>query len=627
LRYLPCVIESSPSPSAQPGVSDTLRRGEALLAAGQPADAIIAAREALALHPASVPARLLLGLALLFCERSAEAASELADVLRREPRQLLARCALVRALLLQGRPDEALAVARDPALLDAGREFGGALGDFAAADAQRQRTDLLRSRAQRHPQDYASVLALAEALHGQGALGEALHWSGRALALRPQARAPRAVLATALIDRGDVEPGLARYRELLREADADTAARHLVLMHYDPRQDNENLYAAHRDFAQRHLPRFGPAFVPRRAPAADGTLRIGWLSPRFADGPVATFLTGLLEAFDRTRHRHLLIALRPGDAGAAPLRALADEWIDAGGLDDAALLQRLRDLDLDVLVDLAGHSTWNRMRVLAQRAAPLQVCWLDWFDTTGVPAMDAWIGDAWLTPEGSGQRYTERLLRLPAGRFCYTPPRPSPPPDHAGDGRVRFASFNRLAKLNDGVVAAWADILHRVPQAQLELGTRLLDDAATREHTLARFAAHGIASGRLQLHSRRPYAELLDAYRRIDVALDPFPFSGCTTTCDALWMGTAAVTLSGETFVSRQSASLLQRLGREDWIARDRADYVERAVGLAAQVVALRADRPALRASVQERLCDAPAQARDFAAALRELVRERRTEG
>lgn len=611
-------------PFIPPAVSsDALRRCEALLAAGRPADASLAAREALAANPASVPARLLLGLALLFDERGAEAAVELAEVLRHEPRQRLARCALIRALLHEQRADEALARADEPDLLDAGTEFGGVLGDFAAAGAWRQRAHLLEARVRRHPHDYASLLALAEASHTNGALGAAVQWSERALALRPQARAPRAVLATALIDRGDVEPGLARYRELLREADADTAARYLVLMHYDPKQDNAGLYAAHRDFAHRHLPRFGPAFAPRRVPGADDVLRVGWLSPRFGDGPVSTFLTGLLAAFDRTRHRHLLVALRPADAGAAPLRALADEWVDAAGLDDAALLQRLRSLDLDVLIDLAGHSTWNRARVLAQRVAPLQVCWLDWFDTTGMPAMDAWISDAWLTPHDSSQRYSERLLRLPAGRFCYTPPRPSPPPEYAGDGRVRFASFNRLAKLNDGVVAAWARILHRVPQAQLELGTRLLDDDATREYTLHRFARHGIPRERLQLHGRRSYAELLAAYRQVDVALDPFPFSGCTTTCDALWMGVAAVTLPGETFVSRQSASLLQRLGRESWIARDRDDYVERAVALAADVAALRAQRAALRASVQEKLCDAPAQARDFAAALQTLLHDR----
>lgn len=599
-----------------------LRRCETLLAAGQVNDALVAARAALALAPDNDDARVYLGLALLLCGQAAEAAAELRAMVERHPRLLLARCALVRALLHERRFGDALDFARDASVLDAGAEFGGMLADFASAGAWRQRADLLRLRAQRHPADYAAALILAETLHNQGALGAALHWSERALALRPGARAPREIRATALVDRGDVETGLDLYRELLREPNADTAARHLVLMHYDPRQDNEGLFAAHRDFARRHVPAFGAPFVAKRALAADQTLRVGWLSPRFDEGPVASFLSGLLGAFDRARHRHLLVALQPMQgATATRLQTLADEWIDASRLDDESLLRHLRELDLDVLVDLAGHSTWNRARVVAQRVAPLQVAWLDWFDTTALPAMDAWLSDAWLTPEGSSQRYSERLLRLPSGRFCYTPPASSPSPDYAGDGRVRFAAFNRLAKLNDAVVATWAETLRRVPQAELELGTHLLDDAATREHTFARFARHGIARECLHLFGRRSYADLLEAYRRVDIALDPFPFSGCTTTCDALWMGVPTISLPGETFVSRQSASLLWRLGRDEWVVRDRAHYVECAVALAANVDALRMQRPALRTAVSEKLCNAQAQAADFAAALRELLR------
>src|SRR5262249_48162330 len=134
-------------------------------------------------------------------------------------------------------------------------------------------------------------------------------------------------------------------------------------------------------------------------------------------------------------------------------------------------------------------------------------------------------------------------------------------------------------------------------------------------------AALGIGAERLRLHGQRPYAALLEAYRRVDVALDPFPFSGCTTTCDALYMGCAVVTLPGETFVSRQSASLLQRLGRDTWVASDREDYVERAVAAADDAARRRPEREALRASVRARLCDAPAQARELAAVLEGLCR------
>jgi predicted O-linked N-acetylglucosamine transferase (SPINDLY family) len=276
-----------------------------------------------------------------------------------------------------------------------------------------------------------------------------------------------------------------------------------------------------------------------------------------------------------------------------------------------------------VVVDLAGHATANRIGVIAQRVAPLQVCWLDWFDSTAVPAIDAWISDAWLTPADSTQRYSERIVRLGAGRFCYSPPPDAPPPAREHGGAPVFASFNRLARLNEAVVGRWADILRRAPRARLVLRARHLAEAATRAHVAARFVQRGIAAERLELGGALPYRDLLDAYRHVDIALDPFPSSACTTTCDALWMGCATVTLPGETFVSRQSASLLWRLGRPEWVARDGADYVERALALAADVESLRAQRAQLREQVRLRLCDAQAQAVDFAAALRGLWRER----
>lgn len=182
-----------------------------------------------------------------------------------------------------------------------------------------------------------------------------------------------------------------------------------------------------------------------------------------------------------------------------------------------------------------------------------------------------------------------------------------------------FASFNRLAKLNDGVLDAWCAILLAVPNARLALRARHLGEPRTRAHVAARFAARGVAPERLDLGGHLAYAELLDAYRSVDIALDPFPFSGCTTTCDALWMGCAVVALAGTTFVARQAASLLWRLDRPEWVADDAGGYVECAVALAAQVASLRQARPRQRNSMRARLCDARAQAREFESLLDDL--------
>lgn len=571
--------------------------------------------------PDTFEERLAAALQLAQSGRPREAIPPLRALISDAPEDVLLRRALVHCHLRAADPEAALEIACHSSLLDATAALSNVLSDFAAANALHQHAELLRARAERHQDDYQAALALAAALHGLGRPSEALPWCERAHALRPLERQPVEIRAAALIDRGDAEKGLALYRELLgREDDAETAARYLVLMHYDPEQNNAALFDALRTFADRHLRTFAPPFVSVRGEDPRRPLRIGWLSPRLNAGPVASFLPALLGAFDRMRHRHLLIALQPArDAATLRLQALADEWFDLSGLDDRALLQRLRALELDVVIDLAGHSTANRIAVLAQRIAPVQVCWLDWFDTTAVPAMDGWISDPWLTPEDSTQRYTERVLRLPSGRFCYTPPEDAPDAVHAGGNTIVFASFNRLAKLNAEVVATWSAILLRTPGSCLELGARLLDDPATRAHTLERFRTHGIQADRLVFHGQRPYADLLAAYRGVDIALDPFPFSGCTTTCDALFMGCAVVTLPGETFVSRQSAGLLWRLGREEWVARDRQDYVERAVAAAGDAPALRAGREALRATVRTRLCDAAGQARDFDLALRSL--------
>lgn len=528
-------------------------------------------------------------------------------------RQLLARCHL-RA----GERDAAVAVAAHPALFADREVLSAVVADFAAAGAWQERARLLETVARHDPGDYEAALALAASLHALGCPSAALHWATQAAALAPAEPMPRAIAATALIDRGDVEAGLAAYRALpAAQDDAEHAARHLVLMHYDPALEADAMSACIRDFARRFLPQ--PDARAPRARTAGQRLRIGWASPRPGDGPVATFLSGLLRAFDREHHEHLLVDLAGTDTRAA--RAMlreGDTWVDASGLDDAALLARLRALQLDVLVDLAGHSTANRLRVLARRVAPLQLAWLDWFDTTGAAAIDVFVGDPWLTPPDVAAGFSETVAQLPSGRFCYTPPGYAIDVDRVGGGAVVFASFNRLAKLNDHVLDAWARILHGCAGSRLVLRARHLGEAATRAHVASRFAARGIGAARLELGGSLAYRELLEAYRGVDVALDPFPFSGCTTSCDALWMGCPVVTLAGRSYVGRQGASLMHRLDAADWIAADVDGYVARAVRAAAEVEALRAARGTLRRRVLAKLCDARTQADEFARLVQE---------
>src|SRR5688500_16372127 len=226
----------------------------------------------------------------------AAAEAELLTLAAAYPALLPLRHALVRVRLLQGNADAALAAAAHPPLFDDRRLFAAVVGEFGAAGAHAQRADLLRRAARHAPHDVELAVALAAAAHGLYRPCEAIRCSEHALALRPQARVPREIRAAALVDRGDVEAGLAAWRELGVESDPDSSARYLVLAHYDPVQDGDRLHAAIARHAQRHLPQADVLPVKTQRAARR---RIGWVSPRFASGPVATFLHGLLAQFDR----------------------------------------------------------------------------------------------------------------------------------------------------------------------------------------------------------------------------------------------------------------------------------------------------------------------------------------
>jgi predicted O-linked N-acetylglucosamine transferase (SPINDLY family) len=297
-------------------------------------------------------------------------------------------------------------------------------------------------------------------------------------------------------------------------------------------------------------------------------------------------------------------------------RACSDRWTSAQAFDDATLQRAIADDGIDILVDLAGHSSTHRLGVFAMRAAPVQATFLGYPHSTGLSAMDWLIGDAVVSPAGHGHLYSEAIAQLPGSVFCWAPvdEYPLPPPRPPGAPLV-FGSFNNVIKLSPTTISMWAAILHAVPDAVLLLKSASLGDADVQARFTGLFGEYGIGAERLLMRGPSGLDAMMQEYGNVDIALDPTPYNGGTTTLQALWMGVPVVSLEGDNFVSRMGASFMRTMGRPEWVAADEAGYVAAAVALARQREALRTGRAALRAAMQP-LCDIDSYVRHFEATL-----------
>ena len=396
---------------------------------------------------------------------------------------------------------------------------------------------------------------------------------------------------------------------------------------YHPDVTAAALLAAQSDCAAR-LPRSDLGrFTNRRDP--DRKLSIGLLSGSLRTHPVGWLTVAGFETLDPLAFDIICLVQNaaPTDPMARRFRSIAREWIDVDALDDLTLARRARDLGIDVLIDLGGFGDAARMAACAHRLAPVQVKWVGMqTHSTGLPEIDWIITDRWETPPELAPFYSERLMRLPDGYVCYSPPPYAPdvvalPALH--NGFVTFGCFNNLAKVTPRVIAAWSQILHRLPEARLVLKTHQLSDAATADRLRAAFAEYGVAPARVELRGASPHRDFMAEYGQIDIVLDPFPYSGGLTTCEALWMGVPTVMLPGEIFAARHSLSHMSNVGLTGWAADDAAGYVELAVAKATDVAALAVLRAGLRARVKASpLCDALRFGRNLGAALRQAWRE-----
>ncbi len=558
-----------------------------------PSDAEAAFRAALRLQPDFVEAHNNLGTALRVLNRLAEAEAAYREALRLKPDYTDALVNLGVVLHMQNRGGEAIAslmraLQIDPRSAEAHNNLG-------------------------------NIYALA------GRLTEAIASYREALRRKPDSAETYNNLFNTHLRRGEVDEALHCWREACRLDPGHAAATYsayLFSLNYHPEWTPEAIFEEHRRWGEVYAPQ------PREPPAHGNSaeperrLRVGYVSADFREHPVAFFMEPVLAHHDRAQFDIYCYAqVAAPDGATARLKQLVPNWRSIVGLDDRQVAGLIHSDEIDILIDLTGHTAGNRLGVFAHRPAPVQATYIGYPDTTGLPAMDYRITNPLTTPPEIDRHYTETVVRLPYP-YCIRLPADCPPvntPPALANGRVTFGCFNNLAKLAPPVIALWSAILQAVPGSRLLLKSQPFKDPGTRALFLDRFAAHGIDPERLVLRGADSFRDYLRSFNDIDIALDPFPYNGGTTTYHALWMGVPVVALEGKSYVSRMGYGVLATLGLEELTAKTPEDYVRIATGLATDPGRLQT----LRASLRARMAASPlTDGERYTAALEKVYRD-----
>lgn len=344
----------------------------------------------------------------------------------------------------------------------------------------------------------------------------------------------------------------------------------------------------------------------------NGLRRIGYISSDLSAHPVAYFFEPLLEKHDKNKYEIYCYHTKPTeDSVTKRIMEQATFWRNVSSLSDSNLVSTILNDNLDILVDLSGHTGKNRLLALAHRCAPIQMTWLGYPNTTGLKTIDYRIVDQWTDPEGQvDELMTEKAIRLLGGFLCYRGDnsiRSIKEPPFKKNGYITFGSFNNTTKVNDNVIETWAKILSQVADAIILIKCPLLKSNELRLSIQERFKRNGIPSSRVKLlDAVENFENHMKLYGEVDIALDPFPYNGTTTTCDALWMGTPVLSYSGDHHSARVGESILNQVGKPELIASDIANYVHKAVTLAHNPKRLADLREDLGTSVRDsELCNA----------------------
>tara|TARA_B100000315_G_scaffold260922_1_gene327409 strand:+ start:12692 stop:14650 length:1959 start_codon:yes stop_codon:yes gene_type:complete len=567
--------------------------GATYTAAGELTKAAVAYGKASQLKPDWLDALINLGTTLGQLKKYAPAETALRQALELDPNKISALIGLTAALEGQGLSEAAEEIGRQAIALDASS-----------------------------PEAWTNF---GNALNSQGKLSEAEDAFHQALAADSTYSTAGYNLGNVLDKQWRQAEALACYRQVI-EADPDylSAWQNMLLnLLYEPDQTEQSLFDAHTAWADQFTSS-SSASSPERTP--EKRLKIGYVSPDFRTHSCAYFLKPLFAAHDRGGFEIYAYAnLRREDETTPWFKDHADHWCDIVDMNDAEAAQRIRQDNIDILVDLAGHSANNRLGIFTLNPAPVQVSWLGYPATTGLSQIDYRLTDEVTDPpEGEADQYhSEQLIRLAGGFHCYQPADSMPdvgPLPALKNGYVTFGSFNHTSKITTDVIEVWAEILKSVPDSKLLLKGKMLDSEIVRQKVHELFENQGIPSNRVTLtgwiaRDQNPLA----LYNEVDICLDTFPYNGTTTSFEALTMGAPVITLRGERHAARVGASILSHLGRSEWIAGTPESYLEKARQLAKNLPFLQETRAGLRAQLQQ---SSLANGAEFAAKVEAVYRE-----
>ena len=611
-------------------------------------------RSVLGNHPDDCEAWLNLGAVEALLGRQDAAAECFTQLLKRAPQHSLAHFNLGRIRQDQGRLQDAVshyrqAVQCDAAYVNAWNNLGvslKSLKQFAEAetcfrkivtltpnsatahfnlgnvlraqDRSQEAAESYRRGLQFDRQHVESYINLGTALTSAGDFSAAENSYRTALEVCPQSIEVHLNLASVLQLQGRMNEAAAVYERAEKIDPTCEAVKSSALMLplYQPEILQTEILRRHCEWGARlaNLTAADSSFSHDRNPQR--RLRIGYVSPDFRMHPVGFFMESILRNHDRERFDVTCYTEhRDDDHVTDRLRPLSQSWRSTCGRTDDDVARMIRDDQIDMLIDLAGHTSGNRLAVFARRPAPVQMTYLGYGTTTGLSAVDYRITDAIADPPGETHGHSEELLRVPGGILCYSPPPNAPevvslPAQQSG--QVTFGSFNKLSKLSKPTLDVWAAVLRSVPASRLILKNRSFANDTVCARYRAEFVARDIDVDRIELIG--PTASItghLELYGRVDVALDPFPYNGATTTCEALWMGVPVISFRGKAFVERMTASLLTTVGLTEFIVESPKEYVAAACHWAASIQQLAELRQRLRTMASDSpLCDEPAYVR-----------------